>query len=114
MDLNIFMDSYYMPVVAAICFAVGYVIKHWLPTDNRWIPTIGAVLGAVLGCLALHELSVEAVAKGMISGLAATGLYEVYHQHKEAADLEAVLDDYGTEVQELDTGETDVEPEPWG
>lgn len=116
MNISDFIDVYYMPVVAAICFGVGYVIKHWLPTDNKWIPTVGAVLGAVLGCLALHEVTVEAVAKGMISGLAATGLYELYSEHKEAHDMEAIFDELDTldiEV-EPDTGEFDVEPEAEG
>ena len=115
MSINDFIDLYYMPVVAAICFGVGYVIKHWLPTDNKWIPTVGAVLGSVLGCLALHEITVEAVAKGIISGLAATGLYELYSEHREAYELEAVFDDLEDDpAEDPDTGENDVEPDPEG
>lgn len=107
MTIHDFIDLYYMPVVAATCFGVGYVLKHWLPTDNKWIPTVGAILGTILGCMACAEVSVEAIAKGMISGLAATGLYELYSQHKEAADLEAVFE-YDEIEDETDTGE---EPE---
>lgn len=114
MTIQSFIEMYYMPVVAAICFGVGYVVKHWLPTDNKWIPTIGAVLGAVLGCLACHELSVEAIAKGMISGLAATGLYEVYHQHKEAADLEAEFMYFDDPGEDPDTGELEDQTEAVG
>lgn len=114
MNIQDFIEPYYMPVVAAICFGVGYVVKHWLPTDNKWIPTIGAVLGAVLGCLACHELSVEAVAKGIISGLSATGLYELYSEHKEAHDLEYIFEDPEEYDTEPDTGENDVEPDPKG
>ena len=122
MDINSFIDVYYMPVVAAICFGVGYVIKHWLPNDNKWIPTVGGILGAVLGCLACHEISVEAVAKGIISGLAATGAYELYAQHKEYADIAPIYED-DEEVYEDDellaemrelTGETLKEPEARG
>lgn len=102
MDINAFFEMYYMPVVAAICFGVGYVIKHWMPTDNKWIPTIGAILGAILGCLACHELSVEAVAKGIISGLSATGLYELVSEHIEAHDMDAEFlygEDYEDETE---------------
>ena len=116
MNISDFIDVYYMPVVAAICFAAGYVIKHWLPNDNKWIPTVGAILGAVLGCLACHEISVEAVAKGIISGLAATGAYELYHQHKESADMAPLYDDEEIfnedellEEMKTLTGETDDE-----
>lgn len=103
-----FIELYYMPVVAAICFGVGYVLKHWLPTDNKWIPTVGAVLGAVLGCLACGEASVEAVAKGIISGLAATGAYELYNQHREAAEIAPI---YSEDIP-LDELEEDPEEEP--
>jgi len=104
MTIQTFIEMYYMPVVAAICFGVGYVVKHWMPTDNKWIPTIGAILGAILGCLACHELSVEAVAKGIISGLSATGLYELVTEHIEAHDMEAefLYEDEGEDEPETD------------
>ena len=115
MNIHDFIDLYYMPVVAAICFGVGYVIKHWLPTDNKWIPTVGAILGTVLGCLACHEVTVEAAARGIISGLAATGLYELVSEHLEAAALESVFYEDPDEIEEdPDTGETDTEPAPKG
>ena len=113
MNINDFIDMFYMPVVAAICFGVGYVIKHWLPTDNKWIPTVGAVLGAILGCLACHEASVDAVAKGIISGLSATGLYELFNQHMEAADLEAEFL-YEEDEDDPDTGEIEEKAEAVG
>lgn len=116
MNIQEFINLYYMPVVAAVCFGTGYVIKHWLPTDNKWIPTVGAILGTILGCLALHEISVEAVAKGMISGLAATGLYELISEHRDAYELEQTftdLEDVDLE-EDPDTGETDTEPEAEG
>ena len=114
MNINDFIDMFYMPVVAAICFGVGYVIKHWMPTDNKWIPTVGAILGAILGCVACHELSVEALAKGIISGLSATGLYELYSEHKEAADLEAEFI-YSDELEDdPDTGEIEETSEAMG
>ena len=102
MNIQDFIELYYMPVVAAICFGVGYVVKHWMPTDNKWVPTIGAILGAILGCLACHELSVEAVAKGIISGLSATGLYELVSEHIESHDLDAEFlyeEDYADETE---------------
>lgn len=108
MTIQSFIEMYYMPVVAAICFGVGYVVKHWMPTDNKWIPTIGAILGAILGCLACHELSVEAVAKGIISGLSATGLYELVSEHIESHDLEYVFENPDEIEADPDTGE---EPE---
>lgn len=52
MDLEIFKDMY-IPIVTAACLIVGFILKKWIKDlDNKWIPTILAVLGVVLGCLA--------------------------------------------------------------
>ena len=53
MDLG-FLQDYYIPVVLIACLIVGYCIKHitWLEkVSNQYIPTILAVLGAVLACV---------------------------------------------------------------
>ena len=79
MDLNFIVDLY-IPIVLVICLCVGYVIKNWLPTDNRLIPTIMLVLGAVLGCLFNHDITLVSVGSGMVTGLASTGLHQVFKQ----------------------------------
>lgn len=44
-----FLSEFMMPVVLGICLAVGYVIKKWIKdVDNKFIPTIVAVLGIFL------------------------------------------------------------------
>lgn len=77
-----FITEYYMPLVLAACLIVGYCIKHisWLDKiSNEYIPTIMAVLGAVLGCVA-NGTTLETVIAGAFSGLASTGLHQVFTQ----------------------------------
>lgn len=78
MDITI-IDQYLMPAILIGSLCIGYVLKNWLPTDNRWIPTILMLFGAVSGII-LCGLSYEAVVKGMVSGLAAVGLNQVFKQ----------------------------------
>ena len=54
-------------------------MKKWLPTDDKWIPTVLLVLGAISG-LILFGLNYEGVVKGMVSGLAAVGLHQAFKQ----------------------------------
>ena len=42
------LSEYIVVIVMAICLAVGYIIKHFLPMDNKWIPLIMGVLGIVI------------------------------------------------------------------
>ena len=77
MDLG-FIAEYYMPIVLIACLIVGYCIKHisWLEAiANEYIPTIMAILGAVIGCIA-NGITLEAVIAGAFSGLASTGLHQ--------------------------------------
>ena len=75
-----FLTEYCTPVIVGICLGLGYVVKKWITdVDNKYIPTINAVLGIVLAAW-LHAWSVtpEVILTGLFSGLAATGLYEAF------------------------------------
>ena len=68
-----------MPMVLVSCLALGYILKHWIKdVDNKLIPTILAVVGAVLACLVNEGISVEIITAGVISGLASTGLHQTF------------------------------------
>ena len=44
-----FLTEFMVPVIVGICLCVGYVIKKWIKdVDNKWIPTVCAVLGVIL------------------------------------------------------------------
>lgn len=80
MDLT-FITNLYLPIVMVICLCVGYIMKHWLKDmDNKLIPTILAVLGVILACLGAEIITLEVVASGMVTGLASTGLHQVFKQ----------------------------------
>lgn len=75
--------------ITVICYLAGQVVKA-TGVDNKWIPVICGVLGAILGPVALY-LGVPdfpatdvltAVAVGIVSGLAATGINQVAKQLK--------------------------------
>ena len=82
MDLA-FITEHYIPVVLVACLVVGYCIKHigWLEkVSNEYIPSILAILGAVLGCVATSSVSLENIVYGALTGLASTGLHQVFSQ----------------------------------
>ena len=41
-----FFNEFILPVVLGICLCVGYIVKKWIrDIDNKYIPTIVAMLG---------------------------------------------------------------------
>ena len=77
--MNIDFETYLIPVIAVGCMCVGFVMKKWLPTDDKWIPTTLLILGAVSGAI-LFGFQYEGIVKGMLSGLASVGLHQVFYQ----------------------------------
>lgn len=75
-----YLDLLIIPIITVACMCVGYILKHWMPTDNKWIPTILLILGAASGII-LFGLDYEGIVKGMVSGLAAVGLHQAFYQH---------------------------------
>ena len=76
-----FLTDYYVPVVVVACLIVGYCIKHikWLDKiSNEYIPSILAILGAVLACVANSTVDLNTIVYGAFSGLASTGLHQAF------------------------------------
>ena len=73
--------------ITVICYLVGQIVKA-SGIDNKWIPIVCGVVGAILGPVAMLVGVPEfpatdmltAVAVGIVSGLAATGINQVYKQ----------------------------------
>ena len=73
--------------VTVICYLVGQVVKT-TGLDNKYIPAICGVVGAILGPVALYlgvpdfpaTDALTAVSVGIVSGLAATGINQVGKQ----------------------------------
>ncbi len=73
--------------ITVICFLVGELVKE-SRLDNKWIPAICGVSGAILGLIGMRIMSAfpasddltAAAAVGIVSGFAATGINEVSKQ----------------------------------
>ncbi len=72
--------------ITVIAWLVGEAAKL-SPMDNKWIPVICGLVGAVLGILGMHIMPdfpagdiMTAAAVGIVSGLAATGIDQIGKQ----------------------------------
>lgn len=79
MNIDFLADYYIVPIVV-LCLCIGYVMKHWMPTDNRIIPTVVFLVGMVCGVI-INGLSVDSLAMGAFSGLVSTGLHQLISQY---------------------------------
>ncbi len=78
-----FLNEYFELVVMGICLCLGYIIKNLIPSEkiNKFIPLIMGIVGAFLNLwINKFVLTPEVLLAGLISGLASTGLYEMFAQ----------------------------------
>lgn len=81
MDLT-FLNDYLSIIVVGICLCVGYVIRNSITViPNKYIPLIMIVLGLFLNAwINSFQFTPDVVLGGMFSGLASTGLHQVFKQ----------------------------------
>lgn len=74
-----FLNQYVVLVIVGICICVGYVLKNsFSKLNNKHIPLIMAVLGVGLNIWMTNTLTPEVLLSGMFSGLASTGLHQIF------------------------------------
>ena len=106
-----FIDGMIMPIITAACLCIGFVMKKWMPTDDKWIPTVLLVIGAISG-LILFGVDYEGIVKGMVSGLAAVGLHQVFKQHMKIETEQTTFNsDSFLEMLDAELAESEVEDE---
>ena len=72
--------------ITVIAYLIGSAVKA-TSLNNRWIPSICGTVGGILGVLAMRIMPdfpatdyITAVAVGIVSGLAATGVNQIGKQ----------------------------------
>ena len=73
-------------VITVICYLIGMAVKA-TAIENKWIPIIVGVSGGVLGVVGMLIMAdfpatdyLPAVAVGIVSGLASTGVNQIAKQ----------------------------------
>ena len=73
-------------VITVICYLIGMAVKA-TAIENKWIPIIVGVSGGVLGVVGMLIMAdcpatdyLTAVAVGIVSGLASTGVNQIAKQ----------------------------------
>ena len=78
-----FLTEFMVPVIVGICLCVGYIVKKWInDVDNKYIPTICAAIGVILAIWlnGWTEFTASILLSGLFSGLASTGLHQLFKQ----------------------------------
>ena len=74
-------STYIVPVIVGICLIVGYLIKNFTGTDNKYIPVVVTVLGVALAVwMNWSSITPEVILGGAVSGLASTGMHQMFKQ----------------------------------
>ena len=82
------LTQYFVLVVMVACLVIGYILKTSFDrVPNKYIPTILAVVGAVLNA-AVSGVSIESIVYGALMGLASTGMHQAFTRCVENQDKE--------------------------
>ncbi|WP_270471682.1 phage holin family protein [Hungatella hathewayi] len=72
--------------ITVICYLSAMAVKA-TEVDNKWLPVICGLIGGILGVVGMFYMPdfpaadiINAVAIGIVSGLAATGINQAYKQ----------------------------------
>lgn len=72
--------------ITVICYLAAMAVKA-TEVDNKWLPVICGLIGGILGVVGMLYMPdfpaadiINAVAIGIVSGLAATGINQAYKQ----------------------------------
>lgn len=83
-----------IPAITVICYLIAQVVKA-TEVDNKWLPIVCGLSGAVLGIVAMQIMPeygandpLTAVAIGIVSGLAATGVNQIVKQLGGGSDAD--------------------------
>ena len=75
-----------IPAITVICYLIAQIVKA-TALDNKWLPIICGISVAVLGIAAMRIMPeygandpLTAIAIGIVSGLAATGVNQIVKQ----------------------------------
>lgn len=80
------LTQYFVLVVIVACLVVGYILKTTFDgVPNKYIPTILAVVGAVLNAI-VSDVSVNSIVYGALMGLASTGLHQAFTRFVEGEE----------------------------
>lgn len=81
-----------IPAITVICLLIVWAIKA-TSIDNKWLPVISGALGGVLGVVAMMTMAefpateiLPAIAIGIVSGFAATGMHQAVKQLVEKSE----------------------------
>ena len=79
MDIT-FLTNFAIPLIVGICLCLGYIIKNIVPNDNinRFIPLVMGIVGVLINVWVNEVFTAEILLGGLFSGLASTGLYEMF------------------------------------
>lgn len=86
--------------IVAICYLIGLAVKAIPNIKDNLIPVIVGVCGGALGVVGLYLMPefpasdiLNAIAIGIASGLASTGVNQVYKQLTEKAEEEPAIEE---------------------
>lgn len=76
-----YLTDYLDPVTTVLCLAVGFIVKTAFAGNDivkKLLPCIVGAIGVIVICWANGSIAPLYITKGLISGLASSGMYDAF------------------------------------
>lgn len=78
MDVNVIKELT-LPIIVVGCLALGYVLKNYVPLNNKHIPLLMALCGIGLNVVVNGYISFrDTIVSGALSGIVSLGLQHLF------------------------------------
>ena len=71
------ITDYVVMITAVTVCAVCFIVKQFIGENKKYIPLIAGVLGILFNWWVMKDMTPLVFTQGLVSGLGATGLWEV-------------------------------------
>ncbi len=113
MNIDLFeaIQGYLQVSIVLVCLFIGYIIKRCVSSErvHKFIPLFMGIIGVVaaiwIDIATGAGFNLDTIVTGLASGLASTGLYELFHQlitklpSLEEVEIEDELDEGGDNLE---------------
>lgn len=83
------ITDYIVMITAITVCAICFIIKKFIGDNDKYIPLIAGVLGILFNWWVMGNMTPLTFTQGLVSGLGATGLWEVVKIPMKAKEVQA-------------------------
>ncbi|WP_166083405.1 phage holin family protein [Erysipelothrix anatis] len=93
-----------IPVIVIACLVTGFMLKNYVPLNNKHIPLLMACLGIGINIIINGYISfTETIIAGALSGVISTGLHQIFSKYVDGKLISKKVNNVDKDSSDKDT-----------